>query len=85
MKVYVVTGNWATEDDCDSFLEIFSTYEKARKLFEACIADELESDWFKEHDNMVIDNESKDFWCAYQEGDYLLNHSQYCIEEKEVQ
>lgn len=85
MTVYVVTGNWATEDDCDSFLEIFSTYEKARKLFEACIADELESDWFKEHDNMVIDNESKDFWCAYQEGDYICNHSQYTIEEMEVQ
>lgn len=84
-KIYVLTGSWATEDDCDSFVEIFSTYKTARKIFEACIADELESDWFKEHDNMVIDNESKDFWCAYQEGDYLLNHSQFEIKEMEVQ
>jgi hypothetical protein len=85
MKVYVLTGNWATEDDSDSFVEIFSTYAKARKIFEACIADELESDWFKKHDNMVIDNTTPDFWCAYQEDDYLINHSQFGIQEMEVQ
>jgi hypothetical protein len=84
MKVYVLTGNWATEYECDSFIKVFSTYEKALEFFESCIADELESDWFKEHEDMVIDNESSDFWCAYVEGDYICNHSQYTIETMEV-
>lgn len=83
-KVYVVTANWATEDDCDSFIKIFSTYERARKYFEACIYDEQESDWFKETPDMVIENDTPDFWCAYQEGDYVLNHSQYTINEMEI-
>lgn len=84
MKVYVVTGSWICQDDCDSLIKIFSTYEKAREYFESCIYDEQESDWFKETPDMVIDNDIPDFWCAYQEGDYMLNHSQYEIIEMEV-
>ena len=84
MKIWVVTGNWATENDCDSFIKLFSTYEKARECFESCIYDEQQSDWFKETPDMIIDDQSPDFWCAYQDGDYLLNHSQYAISEMEV-
>ena len=84
MKVYVVTGSWICQDDCDSFIKIFSTYEKASKYFETFIYDEQESDWFKETPDMVVENDAPDFWCTYQKGDYMLNHSQYEIIEMEV-
>jgi hypothetical protein len=85
MTVYIVTANWATEDDCDSFIKVFGTYEKAHDFFTSCIADEMESDWFTEHEDMIIDNPTSDFWCAYVEGDYICNHSQYEIIPMEVQ
>lgn len=79
MKVYVVTASYITEDDSDSILRIFDTYEKANDFFLSCILAEQASDWFNELPDRMIEID-ENWWCAYESGNYLHNHSQYCIE-----
>lgn len=78
-KMYVVRRNWSNElgGNIDMYhLELFSTYEKARKYFE------------KEKQKIInmglgydyIDDE-KDFYCESVVGEYLYYHELVAIEE----
>jgi hypothetical protein len=80
-KVYIVFGEYVTEDDHDTILKIFSTYEKAHKYFISCVADEQESDWFKELIYKDI-TEGDDYWEVYQDS---INYARYSLEEREVE
>lgn len=78
-KMYLVRVDWSCESsgNVDMYhLELFSTYEKARKYFEKekqkIIDMQLGYDY--------IDDE-KDFYCESVDGEYLYYHELVSIEE----
>lgn len=90
MKVYVLINKWHTEDcgeDCS--LTVFSSLERAEEELKKCIADTIENDSLFENgqpkENTVVEeNLYYRGWCAYEDGNYLLNSIELFIEEKEV-
>ena len=83
MTVWIVVGNWVTEDDMDSFVSIYDSEDKAKRSFKECIAEEIQHDWYNELPDRVVESDDR-FWTAYENGNYNLNHVEYYYERREV-
>lgn len=65
--VYVVKIDATIDGSTDTEMKVFSTREKAKAYFDACVTDEKANDHLMELDNKVID-EGEYYFSIYQEG-----------------
>lgn len=84
MTVYVLSCNWATDGSCDDYIEVYESYEKAvNALKEAVETDKREESipeyWLEDDFNL------ENYYRAWREYEYCMNHIEYKITECEVQ
>jgi len=91
-KVYVLQNSWHTDSNgCDfGIVGIFTSKERAIAEMEKCIADEIkcDGDLFENgepREGIIVERgEHSPSWCAFEEGEYLLNSCEYKITEEVV-
>ena len=84
-----MTG-WHTEDSGSDFgiVGIFTSKERAIAEMEKCIAEEIanDGDLFENgepREGVIVENgEFSPSWCAFREGEYLLNSCEFKITEE---
>lgn len=81
--VYVLKTAYAYNGNADTEIEIFSTFEEAKRHFDAYVDAEKENDHLMELDDKVIE-ESEDRFAIWQDGHYCEDHYEITIEEKVV-
>ena len=78
MKIFVVTEQWATDDyPSGQNVEVFKTEEKAREYMEQLIKDTEDMGYDKQE-------EDENSFSAWVDGDYIFNHTNIVLEEKEI-
>lgn len=89
-KVYVLQNSWHTDSNgCDfGIVGVFTTKERAVEEMEKCIAEEIanDGDLFengKPKDGVIVEEDSTS-WCAFEDGEYLLNSCEYKITEEYI-
>lgn len=81
--VYVLKTTYAYNGNADTEIEIFSTFEEAKRHFDAYVDAEKANDHLMELDDKVIE-ESEDLFAIWQDGHYCEDHYEITIEEKVV-
>lgn len=66
------------DDEHDVDGRIFSTFEKAKKFFDECVADEKKTDPLMDSENKVV-SESEDYFQVYEDGFYNSNRYEISI------
>ena len=81
--VYVLKTAYVYNGNADTEIEIFSTFEEAKRHFDAYVDAEKANDHLMELDDKVIE-ESEDRFAIWQDGHYCEDHYEITIEEKVV-
>lgn len=81
--VYVLKTAYAYNGNADTEVSIFSTFEEAKRHFDAYVDAEKSNDHLMELDDKVIE-ESEDRFAIWQNGHYCEDHYEVTIEEKVV-
>lgn len=81
--VYILKTAYAYNGNADTEVEIFSTFEEAKRHFDAYVDAEKANDHLMELDDKVIE-ESEDHFAIWQDGHYCEDHYEITIEEKAV-
>lgn len=81
--VYVLKTAYAYNGNADTEIAIFSTFEEAKRHFDAYVDAEKANDHLMEFDDKVIE-ESEDRFAIWQDGRYCEDHYEITIEEKVV-
>lgn len=81
--VYVLKTAYAYNGNADTEVAIFSTFEEAKRHFDAYVDAEKANDHLMELDDKVIE-ESEDRFAIWQDGHYCEDHYEITIEEKVV-
>lgn len=81
--VYVLKIDCAYDGNADTEVEIFSTFEEAKRHFDAHVDAEKANDHLMEFDDKIIE-ESEDRFAIWQDGRYCEDHYEITIEEKVV-
>ena len=89
-KVYVLQNSWHTDDSgCDfGIVGVFSSLERAKEEMKKNIADEIACDCGlfesgEPKEGVIVDEDSTS-WCAFEDGEYLLNSCEYKITEEYI-
>ena len=78
MKVFIVSQEWGADNGTfGQSVEVFKTEEKAREYMKQLIKD-TEDEGYDRRD------EDKNSFSDWQDGDYIYNHTEIILEEKEV-
>jgi hypothetical protein len=78
MKVYTVSEEWGCDDGLfGQSVEVFKTEEKAREYMQQLIKD-------TEDMGYDMSEENEDSFSAWKDGDYIYNHTEIVLEEKEI-
>ena len=90
-KVYVLQNSWHTDCEGSDFgiVGIFVSRERAIEELKKCVADDIANDSLFENgepcDGTVVEDDiEKGYWCAYEDGEYLLNSCEYKITEEVI-
>lgn len=81
--VYILKTAYAYNGNADTEVEIFSTFEEAKRHFDVYVDAEKANDHLMELDDKVIE-ESEDRFAIWQDGHYCEDHYEITIEEKVV-
>ena len=82
-KMYLVINHWSNESSCQNDIEaikLFKNYDKAREYFE------IVKNNIKSYDYGYSEiEEDIDYYCEYENGEYLYNHDLVKIQKIEVE
>ena len=81
--VYVLKIDCAYDGNAGTEVAIFSTFEEAKRHFDAHVDAEKANDHLMEFDDKIIE-ESEDRFAIWQDGRYCEDHYEITIEEKVV-
>jgi hypothetical protein len=72
-EIYLVVTHAVSDcEDCGVGTQVFSTYDKAKKAFDAYVSGEMS--YIAEEDGWEIE-QSEDSFCAYDDGRYSESHT----------
>lgn len=72
-EIYLVVTHAVSDlEDCGVATQVFSTYDKAKKAFDAYVSGEMS--YIAEYEGWVIE-QSEDSFCAYEDGRYSESHT----------